>query len=139
MRPDGSGQMIGGWICLLLSVLTFVASLVGDMWSYSSGIDFDVAVRRWMLICASGGALSMSGLFFATSWIIHAISFLPGRDEPVFTTTSPTLDLTPAEASPTPTLDSEIEDDSALYRWIIGIVIAVMALFGLILMIMNAS
>ena len=65
--------------------------------------------------------------------------FLPGRDEPVFTTTSPTLDLTPAEASPTPTLDSEIEDDSALYRWIIGIVIAVMALFGLILMIMNAS
>ena len=90
-RPDGSGQFTGGWALLVLGCILSFVGVTTEAKSYS-GIDADTLVLKWMLIYVGGGLISAAFLLFITGWIINAVSFLPGRDDAILTTSRPELE-----------------------------------------------
>lgn len=86
-RPNGSGQISGGWVLLIFSVFLIVFGIF-----VSAGNTDDLALKSSLLVIGSSG-MGISFLLFATGWIIRAISFLPGRDE----VATPVQPIAPAE------------------------------------------
>lgn len=126
-RPNGSGQFAGGWALLVLGCLLLIAGVITEAKSYG-GIDADALVLKWMLIYVGGGLISAAFLLFIAGWIINAVSFLPGRDEAMLTTSMPELVLDqPMPVIETNDLPERSEYDAGSMAWIL---IAVLAIAG---------
>ncbi|SCW56109.1 hypothetical protein SAMN02927924_01361 [Sphingobium faniae] len=81
-RPDGSGQITGAWVLLLLGMLVSVVGIFRDVSTYPS-IDLADLAAKWMMIYVGGAMITISFFLFLAGWIIRAIWFLPGRDDAV--------------------------------------------------------
>lgn len=124
MRPKGDGQFIGGWFAFISGLAFLLWSLLIDAKNYN-GVDVDALASKWILLYLSGAAIGGAILLFMTGWIIRAISFLPGRDDAVFTTNQPELVL----RTPVPLDDQDgsniDEDRSRFMAWTAIFVLAV--------------
>lgn len=80
-RPNGSGQFIGGWCCLVIAAGFMIASLAVGHSEYEAGMSLDQMALKWGLMSLSGSAAAIGFLLFVTGWIIHAISFLPAKND----------------------------------------------------------
>lgn len=89
-RPDGSGQLAGGWALLILGALVSLWGMIIDAGGYS-GINAGDLVTKWMMLYAGGGLISAAFILFVAGWIIQAIAFLPGRNDAVPVTSQSAL------------------------------------------------
>ena len=123
-RPDGSGQLAGGWALLILGMLVSLWGMIIDASGYS-GVDAGDLVAKWMMLYAGGGLISTAFILFIAGWIIQAISFLPGRNDAVLVTSQPALLLD----EPAPSIDVEPAPEEAQGRalWILLACIGVAA------------
>jgi hypothetical protein len=97
-RPTGAAPMVVGWLCLAASaILMLISFTVGpspyDV-SYATGLsgnpyasqDIIARVsegyaRQWQFQLASGAFFSLFIAFWSVGYIVHAISFLPGKND----------------------------------------------------------
>lgn len=123
-RPNGSGQFAGGWITAGIGVIASLVGLAMDARKYD-GIDVDLMLAKWALIYIGGGAIGVALLLFVAGWIIEALSFLPGRDEAILTTSQPALLLD--REVPEVSTDEYVSESTEWLYWSIGGIIALLA------------
>ncbi|MGE4321781.1 MAG: hypothetical protein AB7E60_01975 [Sphingobium sp.] len=81
-RPDGSTQIIIGWILFAVS-LSLIFSLEFPEKSYLGVPDPSAMVWYWQRSIISSGLFGLSIILLSVGWIIRAIYFLPERDDVV--------------------------------------------------------
>ena len=110
-RPTGSGQFTGGAWLLFVGIILFFGAFLVETKGYS-GVDVDGVILRWSLISLAGSAVGIAFILFITGWIIHAISFLPGRDDIMTVSDRPQLLLEERMEAPVAPLVEEADADA---------------------------
>jgi len=115
-RPQGTGQFVCGGFTALFGVAAIVKGLTITVSRYPT-IDVDAYTTRWNFLSLGSCCLVIALTLFAVGWVVHAISFLPGKGEPIFSTSEPILELSNGESS-----EAGIEDDTpSPMAWLIAL------------------
>jgi uncharacterized membrane protein YvbJ len=84
-RPDGSTPRTIGWILIVVGVLLGLWSGLMSVTTYSFSTDIDpdkVAMKALLAVCAEG-AFGLGLILWLAGYIVHAISFLPGKEDKI--------------------------------------------------------
>jgi hypothetical protein len=78
-RPDGSGAMSTGVFLAIAGILALAISAMTGTTEYGA-IDPDKTAMKAALSLIGGGILQVGLVAWLAGYIVHALSFLPGRD-----------------------------------------------------------
>ena len=82
VRPDGTVPMnIGiGLIILALALAVWSGMMSVTTYSFSTDIDPDKVAMKALLALGAGGAFGLGLILWLAGYVVHAISFLPGKE-----------------------------------------------------------
>lgn len=129
-RPTGHDQKISAMVCAGLAAMLAIFGWQMPTERYGQIIPLNIAVRFWLLVL-SGGFTQLAVLLWLTGIIVHAIWFLPGRDNPPDTRTA-MENPAPTAASPSQTHGVPSAPPPGLEQGDKALIFAALSLVGVI-------
>jgi protein-S-isoprenylcysteine O-methyltransferase Ste14 len=80
-RPTGDTPKLVGGVLFVAGLLSFLFSFAVSVTSYDGSLDAKALAWKWLLTWTGAGMLHLGLLIWLVGYIVHAISFLPGKDE----------------------------------------------------------